>query len=163
MSMGTNQNVTIICVQVAQQINGAVNLRTLTGSNFKRILVIQFPDGSFLRTVSNSKVIDENSIDVDIKYEGTLPEIRVEDDTQPLRSEHYFAKFTNNSVISYGKQRFIVNERIIEGLTFAEWNYDKENPLQFPQTLDFEPLSASYCTDKKELKFDIVERFNLFC
>ncbi|MBL1231095.1 MAG: hypothetical protein COA31_000085 [Flavobacteriales bacterium] len=163
MAMGTNFNVTVICVQVAQRINGAVNIRTLTGGNFKRTLVIQFPDGSFLKTISTSKLIDDNDVEIDIKYEGSLPKIALSDNTSPLHSEHYFSKFSNNRVVSFGKQRFAVNDNIIEGLLFAEWSYEKDNPLKFPETLTFNPISARYCSDKEELTYEVIEKFNLFC
>lgn len=163
LAMGTNFNVTVICIQVAQQINGAVNLRTLSGGNFKRTLTLQFPDGSFLKTISTSKVIDENDIEIDIKYDGTLPKINLTDKTQPLESEHFFSKKDDTSVLSFGKQRFIINDSIIEGLVFAEWNYQNSSPLKFPQTLNFLPISASYCSDKQELTYDVIEKFNLFC
>jgi len=163
LAMGTNFNVTVICIQVAQQINGAVNLRTLSGGNFKRTLTLQFPDGSFFKTISTSKVIDENDIEIDIKYDGTLPKINITDKTQPLESEHFFSKKDDTSVLSFGKQRFMINDSIIEGLVFAEWNYQNSSPLKFPQTLNFLPISASYCSDKQGLTYDIIEKFNLFC
>ncbi len=147
-----------VCVVVAREADGALNLMSLTGGNFKRILNVTFSSGETLYNEMYVTKIDSNILQESMTYGGSLPPVLPETHFKGLPFSYPVIQ-ENDTTISYEvTQKYRLGNQTIIGKGTVKIINDCIKKLPLNQSLTGSNIQVNYDANSKVVHYELISQ-----